>query len=118
VAEFGLFIGWGSSQTGREAAGFTLFEEAVAYYDRLKASGEIESFESVLLNPHGGDLTGFFLLRGDPEKLGRLSMTPEFQRLTMRAGVCLDGVGIVNALVDAGVMRSMAAWKEAIADLI
>jgi hypothetical protein len=118
VAEFGLFIGWGSSQTGREAAGFKLFEEAVAYYERLKASGEIESYESVLLNPHGGDLTGFFLLRGDPEKLGRLSMTPEFQRLTMRAGVCLDGVGIVNALIDAGVMRSMAAWKEAIADLI
>lgn len=118
MAEFGLFIGWGSSQTGREAAGFKLFEEAVAYYDRLKASGDIESWESVLLNPHGGDLTGFFLLRGDPEKLGRLSMTPEFQRLTMRAGACLDGVGIVNAVIDAGVMRSMAAWKEAIADLI
>jgi len=118
VAEFGLFIGWGSSQTGREAAGFKLFEEAVAYYDRLKTSGEIESWESVLLNPHGGDLGGFFLLRGDPEKLGRLSMSPEFQRQTMRAGVCLDGFGIVNALIDAGVMRSMAAWKEAIADLV
>ena len=118
MAEFGLFIGWGSSQTGREAAGFKVFEEAVAYYDRLKAAGEIESWESVLLNPHGGDLGGFFLLRGDPEKLGRLSMSLEFQRLTMRAGVCLDDVGIVNALVDAGVMRSMAAWKEAIADLI
>ena len=118
MAEFGLFIGWGSSQTGREAAGYKVFEEAVAYYDRLKAAGEIESWESVLLNPHGGDLTGFFLLRGDPEKLGRLSMSPEFQRLTMRAGVCLDSVGIVNALIDAGVTRSMGAWKEAIADLI
>jgi hypothetical protein len=118
MAEFGLFIGWGSSQTGREAAGFKLFEEAIAYYEKIKASGEIESYETVLLTPHGGDLGGFFLLRGDPEKLGRLSMTPEFQRLTMRAGVCLDGVGIVNGLIDAGVARSMAAWKEAIADLI
>jgi hypothetical protein len=109
VAESGLFIGWGSSQTGREAAGFKLFEEAVAFYERLKASGEIESWESVLLNPHGGDLTGFFLLRGDPEKLGRLSMSPEFVRLIMRAGVCLDGVGVVNALIDAGVARAEAA---------
>ena len=95
-----------------------MFEEGVAYWQGLQAAGEIESFELVLLNPHGGDLTGFALLRGDPEKLGRLSMAPEFQRLTMRAGVCLDGVGVVNALIDAGVTRSMGAWKAAIADLI
>jgi hypothetical protein len=95
-----------------------VFEEAVTYWTALKAAGEVESVEMVLLGAHGGDLTGFFLLRGDPEKLGRLSMTPEFQRLTMRAGVCLDGVGVVNAVIDAGVVRSMAAWKEAIADLI
>ena len=118
MAEFGLFIGWGSSRAGKEAAAATLFEEAVAYWNRIEASGEIESVETVLLSAHGADLTGFFLLRGDPEKLGRLSMTPEFQRLTMRAGVCLDGVGVVNAVIDAGVVRSMAAWKEAIADLI
>jgi hypothetical protein len=118
MAEFGLFIGWGSSRAGREAAAGKVFDDAVAYWNGLKAAGEIESFELVLLTPHGGDLTGFALLRGDPEKLGRLSMTPEFQRLTMRADVCLDGVGVVSALVDDGVMRSMAAWRATIADII
>ena len=118
MAEFGLFIGWGSSRAGKEAAAGKVFEEAVAYWNALQAAGEIESVEQVLLTPHGGDLGGFALLRGDPEKLGHLSMAPEFQRLTMRAGVCLDGVGVVSALVDDGVTRSMGAWKEAIADLI
>jgi hypothetical protein len=118
VAEFGLFIGWGSPRAGKEAAAGKVFEEAVAYWNRLQAAGEIESVEQVLLSAHGGDLIGFALLRGDPEKLGRLSMTPEFQRLTMRAGVCLDGVGVVSAVVDAGVMRWMGEWKGAIADLI
>jgi len=118
VAEYGLFVGWGSSRVGREAAAAKLFQESVAYWDGLKTSGEIESVEMVLLGAHGGDLGGFFLLRGDPEKLGRLSMSPEFERLIMRAGVCLDGVGVVQAVVDAGVMRSMAGWQEAIADLI
>jgi hypothetical protein len=118
VADFGLFIGWGSPRAGKEAAAGKLFEEVVAYWNTLKAAGEIESVEQVLLSHHGGDLLGFALLRGDPEKLGRLSMTPEFQRLTMRAGVCLDRVGIVNAVVDAGVMRWMGEWKGATADLI
>jgi hypothetical protein len=118
VAEYALFIGFGPPRAGKEAAAIKNFEESVVYADGLKASGEIESVEYVLLNSHGGDLNGFFLLRGDPEKLGRLSMAPEFQRLTMRAGVCSEGIGVINALVDAGVMRSMVAWKQAVADLI
>ena len=118
MAEFGLFIGWGSPRAGKEAAAARIFEEAVAYWNALQAAGEIESVEQVLLAYHGGDLEGFALLRGDPEKLGRLSMAPEFQRLTMRAAVCLDGVGVVSALVDAGVTRTMGEWKGAIADLI
>ena len=118
MAEFGLFIGWGSPRAGKEAAAGKVFEEAVAYWNGLQAAGEIESVEQVLLSAHGGDLIGFALLRGDPEKLGWLSMTPEFQRLTMRAGVCLDGVGVVSAVVDAGVMRWIGDWRGAIADLI
>jgi len=118
VAEFGLFIGWGVPRAGKEAASAKVFEEAGAYWNGLREAGEIESFETVFLTPHGGDLGGFALLRGDPEKLGRLSMAPEFQRLIMRAGICADRVGVVNALVDAGVMRWMGAWKEAVADLI
>ena len=118
MAEYALFIGFGSPRAGKEAAAAKNFEDSVAYAEARKAAGEIESVEYVLLDSHGGDLTGFFLLRGDPEQLMRLRMSPEFVRLAMRAGVCSEGVGVVNALVDAGVFRSMAAWKEAVADLI
>jgi hypothetical protein len=118
MAEYGLFIGWGSPRTGREAAAYQAFQDAVTYMKGLQAAGEIESFETVLLNYHGGDLNGFFLVRGDPEKLGRLSMAPEFNRLTMRAANCNEGIGCVMATVDDGAMRNMANWKEAIADLI
>ncbi len=118
MAEFGLFIGWGATRAGKEAASLKVFEEAVGYWNGLKAAGEIESVELVLLGLHGGDRAGFALLRGDPEKLGRLSMAPEFQRLTMRAGICLEGVGIVSAYLDAGVMHMMSDWKAAMSDLI
>ena len=67
---------------------------------------------------HGGDLAGFALLRGDPEKLARVNTSPEFARITMRAQTCLDNVGVVHAYVDDGVMRVMGAWREAIADLV
>ncbi len=118
MAEYALFIGWGSQRAGKELAAAKVFEEAVAYWNGLKTAGQIESFEFAELNSHGGDLGGFALLRGDPEKLGRLSMAPEFQRMTMRADACLNGVGVVTAVVDAGMVRWMGAWNEAIVDLI
>ncbi len=114
MADSGLFIGWGASRSGKEAAAGKLFQEGVAYWNGLQAAGEIESFELVLLSAHGGDLGGFALLRGDPERLGRLRMTPEFRSLVLRAGICLEGFGVVDAYVDGGVMRSMQEWSEAV----
>jgi hypothetical protein len=72
----------------------------------------------VILDYHGGDLNGFWLLRGDPEKLGRLRMAPEFTRLVLRCGVICESVGVLNAWLDAGGRWALGAWKEAIADLI
>jgi len=118
VAESGLFIGWGAPRPGKEMASIKVFEEAVAYWDALKAAGELESVEYALLGAHGGDLGGFALLRGDRERLGRLNMAPEFQRLTMRAAITLENVGVVGATLDDGVTGMLDQWKEVIADLI
>jgi hypothetical protein len=117
MAEHALFIGWGAPRPGKEAASVAVFQEAVAYWDGLQAAGEIEGVEYVLLGYHGGDLGGFALLRGAPEKLGGVWMSPDFERLSMRAAACLEKVGVVSAYVDAGVMSQLAKWKEAIADL-
>ncbi len=117
MAESGLFIGWGDPYPGKAVASLKVFEEAVAYWESLRAAGEVEGVETVLLGYHGGDLSGFTLLRGDAEKLGRLRMAPEFQRITWRASVCLAKIGVVPALVDAGVTDTMSAYRDAIADL-
>ena len=117
MAEYALFIGWGPSRVGREAAAARLFAESIAYWNRLKDAGEIESIETVILSPHGGDLTGFALLRGAPDKLARISMAPETQALTMRVQLCRDGVGVVPAVVDEGVARAMQAWTQAVSEM-
>jgi hypothetical protein len=118
MADSGLFIGWGGVRPGRAAASRTVFAEALAYWPTLQAAGEIESFETVLLGFHGGDLGAFFLLRGDPERLGRLSMAPEFQRLMSRANTVVEGLGVVPATLDAGAVRVVGESYEATADLI
>ena len=44
----------------------------------LQQGGTIDSFESVLLAGHGGDLNGLFLIRGEPDKLYALMAAEEW----------------------------------------
>jgi len=118
MADSGLFIGWGDIRTGRTAASNKVFAEALAYWTTLQAAGEIEGFETVILRAHGGDLGGFFLLRGDRERLGRLSMSPEFLRVIQRANAVVEGLGVIPANLDAEAVRQVGEFYQATADLV
>jgi hypothetical protein len=97
MATGALFIGWGAGVPGRERQALQIFNEGLQYYAELQQQGEIESFEPVLLEPHGGDLSGFILIKGDQEKLARLRTNEQFQRLNLRAGLVVHNFGVVGA---------------------
>jgi hypothetical protein len=64
-----LFIGWGAVVRGREKQALKVFQESMEYYGKLQQDGRIEGFDVLLLAPHGGDLNGFVILRGDRKAL-------------------------------------------------
>jgi hypothetical protein len=115
MADAGLFIGWGEVVRGREAEAVAAFGETLAYWARLEEEGVIESCEPVFLEAHGGDLEGFFLVRGDAEKLAALRIDEEFQRVIMRASLIVDRIGVVGASMGARLERLMEAYTEQIA---
>ncbi len=50
-----LFLGWGPVVQGPRAdVAFKVFQETIEYYGRLQQEGKIDSFEPVLIAPHGG----------------------------------------------------------------
>lgn len=97
MADAALFIGYGQPARARERQAIELFNQALALYGDLQESGDIESYEPVLLDPHGGELAGFVLLRGTREQLDRLRDHGEFQRLKARAGLVVEHFGVVAA---------------------
>jgi hypothetical protein len=113
----GLFIGWGEPSRGREQKAVDVFGEAVGMWTQLQESGEIDSWEAVFLEPHGGDLGGFFLLRGDPEKLARIRGGDEMIRLNMRAGLTVDGFGVVGAELGDRIGPQMENYAKTVAEL-
>jgi len=117
MADAGLFIGWGAPVRGREAKGLEVFGESVEYWGRLQQENRIESFEVVLLYPHGGDLYGFSLLRGTHDQMNEVGGDEEFLRLTTRAGLIIERLGVVRAALGDDIQRQIGTYQQAIGEL-
>jgi len=117
MADAGLFIGFGLPVRGRERQAVKVFTEAMEYYARLQQQGEIESFETVFLESHGGDLNGFTLVRGDPDKLSGIRTSDEFLRLSVRADLITEGFGVIGAILGEQVGTLMGVFSDQVEDL-
>jgi hypothetical protein len=117
MADEALFFGWGEVVRGREAKALEVFGEAIQYYAQLQQDGKIESFEPWFLAPHGGDLGGFVLIRGEREQLDEIRRSAEFERLLTRASLVVDGTGSINAYTGDKLASLMGQFQEASSDI-
>jgi hypothetical protein len=117
MSDDALFLGWGQVVRGREEKAVSVFNESIEYYAKLQQDGKLESFEPWFLQPHGGDLNGFIILRGEPAQLDEILRSPEFERLQARVGMIVDRLGIVPAVTGESLARGKGQCQEAPADL-
>jgi hypothetical protein len=117
MADAALFIGFGLPVRGRETAALEVFGESLAYYEGLQGAGTIESVQTVILEPHGGDLGGFVLLGGDAEKLDEVRRSDEFQRLLIRAGLIVENLGVITGSTGDAIAAQMGVFAEETAAL-
>ena len=114
MADAGLFVGWGVVVRGRESQALELFNEFLGYCGDLLENGEIESFEPVFLEPHGGDLAGFVLIRGDADRLASIRMSDEWIKHVTRGGLMTENFGVVSSSMGERLEREMAVYVEQI----
>ncbi|MET0824229.1 MAG: hypothetical protein ABWZ18_00155 [Solirubrobacterales bacterium] len=117
MADAGLFIGWGQVVRGREKRALEVFNESVEYWGGLQGDGKIESFEVVLLTPHGGDLAGFALLRGSADQINALRVDEEFERRITRADLIIENQGVVDAALGEGLGRALGIYDSEVSTL-
>jgi len=95
---------------GREQQAMELFQKAVEFYGKLQTDGRIEGFEPVILAAHGGDLNGFFLLKGEAEKLAELREDDAFIQIVIEAEYCIDGFGVISGYTGEGLTDVISRW--------
>jgi hypothetical protein len=109
-----LFVGFGMPVRGREERALEVFNEFVGMCGRMQSDGRIDHMEVTLLDPHGGDLGGFFMLHGSDEQCAALTSDDEFRRAMTDAGLIVENLGAVPAVTGEGVGREMAMYNEAV----
>ncbi len=107
-----ILFGWNRSIPGRERLSAEHFGEFTQYLGGLQQAGAIQSFEAVFLDIHGGDLNGFFLIRGEHAQLDTLTASEAWSTHTLRADFHLQGAGAVRGATGALVMERMAQWMK------
>jgi hypothetical protein len=112
MAKGALFVGWGSIISGRENAAPKVLAEAVQYLQGLQAAGTIDSHDVVMLEPHGGDLEGFVLLKGDKDSIARLRVQDDFVRVITSVQLVHQKVGVVGANTGEEVQSLLDLWGE------
>ncbi len=117
MADFGLFIGYGFPARGREEGAVKVFQEMIGFLAGQQQQGTVASFEPVFVQPHGGDLGGFVLVRGERALLDALVASDEFQRLMNRAQLIVDNFGVVNCVFGQESQRLIETFLSDTADL-
>jgi hypothetical protein len=109
-----IFFGWNRSIPGRERLSAQHFQEFVAYLGGLQQQGTIQSFDVVFLNAHGGDMNGFFLIRGESGKLSELVGSAGWLTHMARAILHLEGAGAVPGVIGEAATERMKLWTSLI----
>jgi hypothetical protein len=109
-----ILFGWNTVVVGRESIAGELFAHTVNFFEKLKTTNLLESYETVFVNAHGGDLNGFFLLKGTHVQLDTLKSSDEFIDITLRAGMCLTNVGVIDSFVGPVINDMMSRWMKSI----
>jgi hypothetical protein len=117
MAEAGLFIGWSAPARGREEKAVQVFGEAMAFWSSMQEDGKIEGTQVGFLQPHGGDLGGFILVRGTNEQIAAAQQEEEFERINTRASLTVDGFGVVPAILDDAIPVQMGLYTEMVSQL-
>ena len=105
-----LFFGWNRPIPGREKMSAEHFGGFVQYLDALQQKGMIKSFDTVFLNPHGGDLNGFFLIRGESNQLDAVMSSSEWISHTTHALLHLDRSGAIRGVTGDLIRQRMDIW--------
>jgi hypothetical protein len=115
--EIGLIIKYGKLVPGREPQAFELFAETKRFFEEQLQKGFIAYYEPYFYA--SGDFeaeAGFFIIKGDREKLWKLVEDETYRWLVTKAMFILDHVKVEWLVVGEGIAEQLERSSKAAAE--
>jgi len=103
---------FGGPYPGYEKKALQLFNDAGQFYAQLKQKGDVDSYESFVFDDFNAEFGGFTILRGDPDKLMKLSRTEEAAGFGHRGELLLRNFRIVRGFHGENMQSRMANYMK------
>jgi hypothetical protein len=117
MGDSALLIQWGPPTAGRERHAVDLFRDSLEFFMKLVGERRIASVEPFFLEPHGGTVEGFFLIRGEQRELATLRTEDDFRKMSVKAQVIMQNFAVVGAITGKRLNKHMGWFAEAALDL-
>lgn len=113
MADYGCLIGWDRVAIGRERKALEVWADALAFYEKAKANGIIESFETLGFESNANFL-GCILLHGERDKINDFMQSPDFVALQQRASMVVDHLTVVRFQTGQAALDTIGRYMDAI----
>lgn len=118
MADYGAVLAWNSPRQGRETKALEVFIEAQEMYEKARANGLIDGFETVLFQATGGALPGGMTTSwGSEDQIDAWSRNDDYVRLQNQATLVADGVAVTRCIRGQAIMDGMTTYAELIATI-
>ena len=113
MGDYAHITSWGGVRVGREQQALELWSDALTLYEKAKANGQIEDYDTMLFTPSGGALpNGIIALWGTAEQVDAFGRDADRLRLQARAMVLLDDLVESNAVRGGALLEMMGIYTE------
>lgn len=109
-----MFLSWDRPVTGREAAGMETFGQFTNWLGKQQSAGRIDSFEPVMLDPYGGHLNGFVMVRGSYNNISHLMGDEDYQNILARGLYEMHGLAVHTGSIGPAMQQRMSRWQKVI----
>jgi hypothetical protein len=115
MGDYGHVTAWSSIRAGREKQALALWADAIDLYEKAKANGLIDEYETQLFQPTGGALpVGIITLWGSQDQVDAMDRNADRQALQTRAGLILEGLVQTRSIRGAAVFEGIGTFQQAI----
>lgn len=115
MGDYGHVTAWSGIRVGRERQSMALWADALEFYEKSKANGLIDDYETQLFQPTGNALpTGIITLWGSQDQIDAIARNEERMRLQVRAGLIVESLVETRSVRGAAVLEGIGTFQEAI----